>query len=146
MIHALVVSESDGSGTVVAALVNNDQREPDELTAVRGAGDDSGLTVELGDADSSIPPGGAVQLGETGHVTVSGDAVVAGDFVRLAFTFANGEAAELNLPVVAATDEYAGLDTSGAGATATPTPAGTDEPTGQPTDEPTDQPSEESGE
>ncbi len=135
VIHALVVSQQDGSGTVVATLVNTDVEEPDSLTGVQGAGDDSDLTVELGDADAEIPPEGSLELGETGHVTVSGDAVVAGDFVRLVFTFANGEAAELTVPVVAATGEYEGLDTSGsqggsgASPSASPTePAPTDEP------------------
>jgi hypothetical protein len=158
VIHALVVSQADGSGTVVATLVNTDADEPDSLTGVEGAGDDSDLTVSLGDANAEIPPEGSLELGETGHVTVSGDAVVPGEFVRLVFTFEGGEAAELNVPVVAATGEYEGLDTSGSqGAGATPDAGATDQPSAdqpsadqpsadQPSAEPTDEPSEEAAE
>lgn len=144
VIHALVVSADDGSGTVVATLVNNDQEQPDELTGVEGAGDDSDVQVTLGDADATIPPGGALKLGETGHVTVEGDAVKAGSFVRLLFTFQGGEAAELNVPVVAATGEYEGLDTSGASASPRPSPSESpnESPNESPSASPTESPTE----
>ena len=43
VLNALVVSGSDGSGTVIASLVNNDQTHSDSLRSVAGAGADSSL-------------------------------------------------------------------------------------------------------
>ena len=41
VLHALIVSGEDGSGTIIAGLVNNDQRNDDALTEVAGAGDET---------------------------------------------------------------------------------------------------------
>ena len=42
-----------------------------------------------------------------------GEGVEAGSFVRLTFTFANAEAATLNVPVVPNTDEFEDVELSG---------------------------------
>jgi len=47
VLHAAIVSDTDGSGTVIAALVNNDQDDPDRLVEVAGAEDDASITVTV---------------------------------------------------------------------------------------------------
>lgn len=99
VLNALIVSGDDGSGTVVAGLVNNDEQNADMLKGVTGAGDDASVTVDVG-GPTEIPAGGLLNLADKGKVTVSGDKVKAGSFVTLTFTFDRGEAVTLDLPVV----------------------------------------------
>lgn len=110
VLNALVVSDTDGSGRVVAALVNNSTEEADRLTGVTGADDEQGLTFTV-EGDGEIPAGGSVQLAaEDGPtVLVSGpeEQVQPGRFVRVTFTFETSEPVSLNIPVL---DQSAGYD------------------------------------
>ena len=107
VLNALIVSGDDGSGTVVAGLVNNDPNNDDTLKDVSGAGNDSGLTVDI-TGDTSIPAGGLLDLAKDGGVSAYGDRIKAGNFVTLRFTFDRGEAITLDVPVVsnAVTGDY----------------------------------------
>ena len=74
VLNALIVSGTDGSGTVIATLVNNDQTHADSLRGVAGAGADSSLQVTPG-GTTAIPADGLLNLATDGHVAVRGDRV-----------------------------------------------------------------------
>ena len=103
VLNALIVSGSDGSGTVVATLVNNDQAKPDTLKGVSGAGPDSGLQVQLG-GDTQVPAGGLLSLAKQGDVSAKGKRVIAGNFVKVTFSFDRAEAVTLDVPVVSSSN------------------------------------------
>jgi hypothetical protein len=106
VLNVLVVSGSDGSGTLVAALVNNDQEDDDSLTRIAGSGEDSGLTVTL-DGPVDIDAGRSVQLVDETEISVEGGAVKPGAFVELTFSFENAESVTVQAPVVARRGDYA---------------------------------------
>jgi hypothetical protein len=113
VIHALIISEEPGSGRLIAAL-SNGADEDDELTGVRGLEVDQSVEFPLLEGETVIPADGVLQLADEGSavVAVSGDPerVEAGGYVRLAFTFANGEEAEINVPVLAPGTTYADIE------------------------------------
>ncbi|HSE10328.1 MAG TPA: hypothetical protein VLB29_16825 [Nocardioidaceae bacterium] len=122
VLHALIVSGAEGSGTVVAGLSNNDRQEDDALTRITGAGDDARLSVTL-DGPVEIPAGGAVQLVDETEVSVEGETVEPGTFVELTFTFERGENVTVEVPVVARRGDYAEIPVP----SIAPTPAATEE-------------------
>jgi hypothetical protein len=101
VLNALVVSGTDGSGTVVATLVNNDQVHPDRLKGVAGAGSDSNLTVKMA-GETAIPAGGLLNLATKAAITVRGQRIVKGYFVNLTFSFDRAEAITVDVPVMSA--------------------------------------------
>ena len=111
VLHALVVTDGSGSGRVIAGLVNNDQSEADELTGVESA--DGSITVVAARRRTEVPAAGFLQLADAAYVSIEGEGVEAGGFVRLTFTFANAEAATLNVPVMPNTNEFEDVDLSG---------------------------------
>ena len=125
VLHALIISDSPGSGRLIAALANGTDEE-DTLTGVKGLEVDQSVSFSLVEGETAIPARGVLQLADDGSavVAVSGDAerVAAGGYVRLAFTFANGEEAELNVPVLAPGETYADIEI----------PSPTSEPTTEP--------------
>ena len=109
VLNALIVSGTDGSGTVVASLVNNDQTHADRLTNVAGAGRDAGLSVTPG-GSTTIAAGGMLNLATQSHITARGTRVVPGNFVEITFSFDRGAAITLGVPVVSAKNpDYAGI-------------------------------------
>jgi hypothetical protein len=100
VLHALIVSGEDGSGTVIAGLVNNDEQNADALTDVAGAGDDRAITVTVEGAPIEVPAGQLHQLADEGNVTVTGDQIQPGRFVELSFSFERGQTVEVEVPVV----------------------------------------------
>jgi hypothetical protein len=106
VLHALIVSDSEGSGTVVASLANNDTDEGDSLTRIAGSGEDSSLSVTL-DGPVDIPAGGAVQLLDETEVAAEGKSVESGSFVELTFSFERGENVTVQVPVVARRGDFA---------------------------------------
>lgn len=106
VLHALVVSGDDGSGTLVAGLVNNDLEKADALTGVQGAGEDRAVSVTL-DGDVEIPARGSVQLVDETEVSVEGEGVAPGNFVTLTFSFDRGANVTLDVPVVDRRGDYA---------------------------------------
>ena len=114
VLGALIVSGTDGSGTVVAGLVNNDSTEDDALTGITGAGQVSSVAVQA-TGPVELAAGSLVQLADEGQVTISGDPVRPGTFVELTFSFRNAESVTLELPVVAARGGYADVPLPSAG-------------------------------
>jgi hypothetical protein len=109
VLNALVVSGKDGSGTLIASLVNNDEIRADTLQGVAGSGSDSSLKVTPGGA-TTIPAGGLLNLATDGQIFLSGARVQAGNFVKVTLTFGRGKAITVDAPVVAANQsEYAGV-------------------------------------
>ena len=111
VLHALVVSDSDGSGTVVAALVNNDDENDDGLAQVAGAGEDESVQAQS-TATTPVEAGGAVQLADEGNVLVTGEQIQPGRFVNLTFSFERGESVTMMVPVVSRTGDYADVPVS----------------------------------
>lgn len=114
VLNALVVSSEDGEGRLVVGLANNDTSEPDGLTGVAGAGEDTSLQVQLEGGETQIEPGGFLQLAdpEAARVIVSGDGVQPGDLVRLSLQFEKADAVEVHVPVVEPGDDFAGVMSS----------------------------------
>jgi hypothetical protein len=132
VLHALIVSEEPGSGRLIAALANSgaagdpvgveasdsaqeeQSQGDDELTGVRGVGESEAVQFSLVEGETAIPAGGTLQLADDGSavIAVSGDPeqVAPGRYVRLAFTFANGEEVELNVPVLEPGEDYADVE------------------------------------
>lgn len=104
VLNALVVTETDGSGTLVASLVNNDIENDDRLTQVTGSGGDSNLEVQGSPVD--VPAGELVGLLEESQATVTGTKVRPGFFVELRFTFEGAEPVTVQAPVVSNTGAF----------------------------------------
>ena len=133
VLNALIVSETAGTGRLIAGLNNGDTQEDDTLTGVEGVEESADVEVTLGDGDTTIPAGGLLQLADddAAHVTVTGDeeAIVPGSFVRLTFTFQNGEEATVNVPVLGAGETYSDLDLEPAASPSSPTESPSATPT-----------------
>lgn len=104
VLNALIVSGQDGSGTLVAGLVNNQLDGSDTLAEVSGAEEDLTISVEGGPVE--IPADGLVQLADEGDITVSGDQIQPGRFITLKFTFENSRSVTLDVPVHSAEPPY----------------------------------------
>jgi len=102
VLNVVVVSATDGSGTVVASLVNNGGDRDDTLTGVTVGGSEATIAKEGGD----IPVNGINNLGESGAVSASSEEIEEGTFVEVAFTFENAEAVTVDAPVVPHDAEY----------------------------------------
>jgi hypothetical protein len=107
VLDALVVSPGDGTGTVVATLVNNDVANDDKLLKVTVDGTDAHINAAAGDAD--IPAGGHNNLGISGAVSASSGQIVAGTFVDVTFTFERAEAITVEAPVVPHEGDFANV-------------------------------------
>lgn len=103
VLNALIVSGTDGSGTVVATLVNNDTQNADTLRGVSGAGSDSNLSVKTA-GSTAIPADGLLNLAQSGRITARGKRVVPGNFVTITFSFDRGQAITVDVPVVSASN------------------------------------------
>jgi hypothetical protein len=99
VLNALIVSGTDGSGTVIATLVNNDQVNEDTLKSVSGAGKDTNISVKMGGA-TTIPAGGFLNLATDGDITATGSEIVPGKFVDITFSFDRAQAVTLEVPVM----------------------------------------------
>lgn len=106
VLNALIVSGENGSGTLVAGLVNNDTEDSDSLSEVTGAEQDLTITVDNAGGPVEIPADGLVQLADEGDITVTADQVRPGMFVTLKFTFENAQTVTLDVPVVSADPPY----------------------------------------
>jgi len=105
VLNAVVVSPADGTGTVVATLVNNDPDQPDGLVEVTVDGTAARINTAAGGAD--IPTGGHNNLGASGAVTASASSIVIGTFVEVTFTFQSAEAITVEAPVVPHEGDFA---------------------------------------
>ncbi len=114
VINALIISDEPGSGRLIAGLANGDTEQDDELAGVQGDGVDQSLTFALKGGDTEIPAGGLLQLADddAAVVAVSGDPelLAAGGFVRVLFTFQNGEETLVNVPVLEPGETYGDIE------------------------------------
>ncbi len=115
ILGAVVVSSSDGTGTLVASLVNQNLEEPATLTNVTGEGIEAVVSAPV-----RIDPESLVNLADLGLIGLTGDGIRPGNFARLTLTFQDGQTTEINAPVVTDEDEYADVKPAGSGATETP--------------------------
>lgn len=123
VLGAVIVSGTDGSGTFVASLANNDATDADSLDSLApGTGSD----VTAGEfAPIEIQPQSLVNLAADGGLALTGGFGV-GNFVTVVLGFSSGGRVEIDVPVVPAEGDYAGLDSSSATPTETPTDAVTE--------------------
>lgn len=124
VLHALIVSGEEGSGTVVASLVNSNGTQDDALTRIAGSGEDSSVSVTM-NGSVDIPADGAAQLAEEG-IAAEGQSVKPGTFVELTFSFERGENVTLQVPVVANRGDFAEVPLPGSSS-----PSGEASPSGK---------------
>ena len=113
VLGAAIVSDSDGTGVLVASFANNDQSTSDSVTGINPGGNDQ-VSVTL-PGDTTIDPGALLNLAKEGGAQVQGDSVKPGAFVSLTFAFQNAESVTMDVPVVEGG--------SGAWASITPSPS-----------------------
>ena len=110
VLNALIVSDTPGTGRLIAGLSNENTGASDTLTGVRGAGEDQSVTFAPSGGSTTIPAGGLLQLADpdAANVVVKGspDLVKPGGFVRLTFSFQNAQEATLNVPVLEPDETY----------------------------------------
>jgi len=127
VLNALIVSDTPGSGRLIAGLANNDTTTDDELAGVSGAGNSQALTISLAGGDTTIPAGGLLQLADnkSANVQVQGDPsqLYAGAFARVTFSFKNADAVTVNVPVLAPGQNYTHVQL-----TPSPTPTPSESP------------------
>ncbi|QWC83915.1 hypothetical protein KLP28_09750 [Nocardioidaceae bacterium] len=105
----VVVGEDSGEGRLVVTFVNNTQTQPDAVTDISGAGDDSNLEVGF-ENQIDLAPGSLVNLASVDPILVSGRELVAGALVNLRYTFSEAEAVSFAAVVVSTEDAtYANL-------------------------------------
>ena len=116
VLNALIVTGEDGEGRFIAGLANDNPDEADAITGVAGSGEDTEVNVQFAGGETEIPAAGFLQLAEddAAMVSVSGETVQPGTFVRLTVTFSNAEPVELNVPVVTQGEDYVDVELSGA--------------------------------
>lgn len=136
VLHALVVADGEGSGTVVAGLVNTDSTEADQLTQVAGSGADSSVSVSMS-SPVEIPADSLVQIADKG-VDAQGKAIEAGSFVELTFSFENAESVTLQVPVVAPRGDFADvpLPSEESSSPASPSESASESPSASPSESP----------
>ena len=113
-LNMLVVDNGDGTGTLVAALVNNNSDDDDTLTKITALDpDDDEAQVKVSGADKPLPlpAGGLVQLADTGQVVLTGDPVFAGQVLSLTLTFERAGAITAEVPVVPRDERYEDVPT-----------------------------------
>lgn len=118
VLAATVVSSGPDEGTFIANLSNNDQTQGAIFTTLEGGASADPITVAAF-AQVPIPPGGYVNLADGAGVKLTGS-FVAGNVIPLVIGFEDGETISLDVPVVRACAQYAGLDPA-----ASPSPSGT---------------------
>jgi hypothetical protein len=123
ILNAVVVSSAGNGGTFVATFVNK-TIEDQQLTGISG---DGTKVTSVEATPLTIKPQGLVNLANDGGYAVIGTFAI-GDFVHLTFTFGDNSSVGIDVPVVPATGDYAGLDT------ATPSASPSASPSAAPSD------------
>jgi hypothetical protein len=108
VLNALVVTDGQGHGTLVGALINQRAR-PDRLESVTVKSDSGApLKASILSGTLALLPQRSVQLADTGDVRVSGK-LVAGAFCSLSLTFHNAAPVAIQIPIVAKTSAFANV-------------------------------------
>jgi hypothetical protein len=102
ILGAVIVSGSEGSGTFVTSLVNKDLEKPATLTSVTGP---SGVEVQVA-KQVEVGPDDIVNFADLGAVSVKGEEVKAGGWIKLTLEFDTGQKTSLNTPIVNRDEEY----------------------------------------
>lgn len=110
VLSAVIVSGQEGSGTLIATFSNNSVDEADRVVGISAGVDDPTVKV-YGFKPIDVPATAFVNLANDPTIAISGN-VAAGGYVALTIDFEKADTIEMNIPVVADRDEYAGLDTS----------------------------------
>ena len=143
VLGAVIVSTSDGEGSVSATFVNNDVNHSDAVTRVTGSGKNSGVSVDL-TKPLDITPGGSARLSAKTATTAKGAAIKPGAFVQLTFDFERSESVTVQVPVVPRSGDYVDVPTAAPRRSATgspsPTTPGTKSPSTSPSESPTSSP------
>jgi hypothetical protein len=104
VLNALIVSDTPGTGRLIAGLSNEDAGTSDALTGVRGAEESQGVTFSLDGGSTTIPAGGMLQLADasSANIVAQGDPELLkpGGFVRLTISFKNAQEQTVNVPVL----------------------------------------------
>jgi hypothetical protein len=104
--NVLAVTDDQGSGTLVAGLINQGD-EPDQLTAVDlQAEGDRQVTAQLR-APVDLEPKELVQLQEGPFVTLTGEGLESGYFLTLTMEFERAETITLLIPTETNEGTYA---------------------------------------
>ena len=106
VLNAVVVSDAGNGGTFVATLVNNTDSDQ-QVTGITG----SGSVTQVDVTPVTIKPHGLVNLANEGGFAVSGTFRI-GDILDLTVAFGDGTSADMEVPVVAASGDWAGYDTA----------------------------------
>lgn len=119
VVNAVVVTDGEGNGTVVVALINQSD-EPDELVSL-AAEDTKGAAVEVSPIppDFALPSGQSVQTAETGTLRLSSPKLKPGGLVTLTFEFKEAASVEVEVPVVPQSADYADVEVGPASGRAT---------------------------
>lgn len=104
VLGAVIVSSTDGEGTFVASLVNQADTD-DSLESMDG--DD--ILAQIS-SPVEVKADTLVNLADTGAVSVTGEDVSPGAWVRLTLKFESGQSTELNVPVVPDEDEFSDVE------------------------------------
>ncbi len=119
VLSAVVVSAQEGSGTFIATFSNNESRtrqpskgSPPARRTRRRTRRRARPSRSPASHRSRSQPGGFVNLADDPSIVVQGE-FSAGQYVELKITFDNTDAIEMSVPVVAAANQYEGLDVSG---------------------------------
>lgn len=110
VLNTVVVSGTDGKGTVVATLVNQDHEAADTLLDVSVAGTSADFSAAA--QNSEVPAMGSLNLAAEGGVTASDSSIVPGRFVEVRFSFSHAKTITVNAPVVPASGDYADVPLS----------------------------------
>lgn len=117
VLGAVVVSSTDGEGTFVASLVNQGE-EADSLESLSGEDIQAQVSSPV-----EVKADTLVNLADTGAVSVTGEDVSPGAFVRLTLQFEGGQSTELNVPVVPDEDEFSDVEPASPGGSSESSPS-----------------------
>lgn len=106
VLNAVLVTAENGSARLVATYSNNNVEEAASVTDVQAT--DGDVTVKGFSPVEMKAYGNAVPKHSDPETLVKGDSVKRGGYVRLTFSFGDGTSSEVNVPVMAAWEEYAG--------------------------------------
>lgn len=138
VLGAVVVSEEKGSGRFISSLVNTELDQEDQLDTITG----SDVQVEL-PSPVALGPDSIVNLADDSvdQIAVTGEGIEAGAYTRLTLTFQSGQTTEINVPVVAAEEEFSSVGPSPS-ESASPSESPTESPSASPSESPSASPSE----
>jgi len=114
ILNAMVVTVSGNKGTFAGTLVNENQTQATRLVSITGP-NLQGSTTPV-----KLPANQAVNLADTGQISVSGPGIEAGKFVTMNFEFANGQSTRMGVPVIPRTGPYGQVPLPGSASSSSP--------------------------